>query len=201
MTPCLLFFYGLFESTTLSLQKLFRYYLSVFRDEIIVLLLRCGLPRKKGLRPLADALVDAAPTGRHSFSVILLNQSKRRVMELDQRSTVGLAQAVLYIRDHRIGHEQRPADFEQRRPLDGLHVSPEMTVAIAQIAVPPSPWPRLNLHGHRGAFHDFIVRSQLFEQCSEGHIQGRTDMDFLSNVQCQILSALCCRNHGSSLNS
>src|ERR1700736_3161458 len=93
--------------------------------------LRCSLPRTKGLRLLADPLVDVAPAGRHPFSMILLNQSERRVMEFDQRSTVGLSQAVLHIRDGRIGHEQRPADFEQRRPLDGLHVSPEMTVAIA----------------------------------------------------------------------
>jgi len=44
--------------------------------------------RSDAKNAVADALVDVAPAGRHSFSVILRNQSKRRVTELDQRSAV-----------------------------------------------------------------------------------------------------------------
>src|SRR5437879_3948611 len=200
MVPGLLFLYGMDESTTQSLALLFRCFLRDFRDYDLLLSLRGRLPRAKGFRLLAYALVDLAPAGRYSFSVILVDQSKCSVLEFDQSSTVGLSQAVLHIRDDRIGHKQRPADFEECRPLDRLHVSPEMTVAIAQIAVPPSPWPRLNLHGHRCAFLDFIVRPELFEQCSEGHIQRRANMNFLSYVQRQILNGLCRQVHVSSLN-
>src|SRR5258708_4428453 len=149
MVPRLLFLYGFSESTTLSLGLLFHFFLYVLRDYVLLLSLRRRWPRTRGLRLLAHPLVDVAPAGRHSFSVILLDQSERRVLELDQCSTVGLNQAVLHIRDDRIGHEQWPVDFKQCRALDGLYVSPEMTVPIAQIAVPPSPGPRLNLHGHR----------------------------------------------------
>src|SRR5260221_2381089 len=90
------------------------------------------------LSPCADASVDAAPARRHAFPVVVLNESKRRVPELDQRSAVHLTEAVLHIADRRTGHEQRTGDFEQRRTLDGLHLSPEMAVPVAQGAVPPS---------------------------------------------------------------
>src|SRR5262245_28877344 len=93
--------------------------------------------------PRAYPSVDAAPARRHAFPVIVLNESQRRMPELDQRSAVRVAEAVLDIGDHRIGHEQRTGDFEQRRTLDGLHVSPEMAVIVAQVAVPPSSRTRL----------------------------------------------------------
>jgi len=30
------------------------------------------------------------------------------------------------------------SDFEQRRPLDGLHHSPEVAVVVAKVAIPPA---------------------------------------------------------------
>ena len=74
----------------------------------------------------------------HALPVVILNQTERCMMELDERSAIFLAQPVLQIGDNRIRHEQRTGKFNQRGPLDGLHVSPEMPVAISQIAIPPA---------------------------------------------------------------
>jgi len=71
-----------------------------------------------------------------------------------------IRQAVLHIRDGRIGHEQWPADFEECRPLDGLYVSPEMTVAIAQIAVHLPP-------GHGSIFMGIGLPQKLYRTNAE----------------------------------
>src|SRR6266704_120234 len=59
------------------------------------------------LSPCADASVDAAPARRHAFPVVVLNEPKRRVPELDESSAIHLTEAVLNIGDRRTGHEQR----------------------------------------------------------------------------------------------
>src|SRR5450631_1183398 len=133
-------------------------------------------PRRLNLRPLArpaalssrpDAIEDISPALHHTLSVRFLNKSEGGVVKLDQRSAVFLAQPVLHIRDRRIGHKQRSRNFEERRPLDGLYVSPEVSVVIAEVAVPPSARPGLDLHRHRSAVRRFIPRSDLFQQRSE----------------------------------
>src|ERR1700687_6439320 len=80
--------------------------------------------------------VHMPPALPYPFSVLILNQAKRRVMKFDQRAAIYFAQSVLHIGDDRVGHEQWSRDFEQRRPLDGLLVSPEVSVSVAQVAVP-----------------------------------------------------------------
>src|SRR5260370_42261815 len=104
---------------------------------------RTRSPRTRRLRPLPHALMDVPPALRHSFSVVIQNQSKPRVMKSEQCSAIFLAQAVLHIRYDWIGHEQRPRNLEQRWPLDGLHHSPKVAVVVAQVAVPPAAPPRL----------------------------------------------------------
>src|SRR5260370_12900487 len=118
--------------------------------------------RTRRFRPLPYALMDKRPALRSFSSVVVQNQSKRRVMKSEQCSSIFLAQAVLHIRDHWIGHEQRPRNLEQRRPLDGLHNSPKVAIVVPQVAIPPAARPRLELHRHRSALRNFIVRPQLF---------------------------------------
>jgi hypothetical protein len=36
-------------------------------------------------------------------------------------------------------------DFQERRTLDDLHHSPEMSVVVTEVAVPPAAGPRLDL--------------------------------------------------------
>src|ERR1035441_10289085 len=152
------------------------------------------------LSPLAHARVHVGPALSHALFVIVRNKSECHVVELDQRSPIFFAQPVLQIRNHRIRHEQRSGDFDKRRPLDGLHVSPEMAVAITQVAVPPSAGPRLDLHRHSLALRCVILRSKLFQQRRERHLQRRPHVNFLRNVCCQTLNArCCCRVHRSSL--
>jgi len=87
-------------------------------------------------------------------------------MGLDQCSAWFLIQPVLHIGSDWIGHKQRSVEFKQRRPLDGLHMSPQMAIIIAQVAVPPPAGPRLKLERHRLAVRGVVFRTQLYEQCA-----------------------------------
>ena len=71
------------------------------------------------------------PNLAHS-PMFILNQSESGVPERDQCSTVrACGQPILHIRDKRIGREKWTYNFEQCRPFDGLHVSPEMAIVAA----------------------------------------------------------------------
>src|SRR2546430_9427544 len=49
-------------------------------------------PRTRRLRPLPDTFVDVLPATCNSLAMIVLNQSQRRVPELNQRPAVHLVQ-------------------------------------------------------------------------------------------------------------
>src|SRR5260370_19701999 len=89
--------------------------------------------------------------------------------------------------------------FARYRPFDGLNSSPEVTVVIPQVAVPPSTRPRLDLHWERFSIVRLIALPDLLEQRRERRIQRRPHVDFLREVQCQIINTLRTRDHGSSL--
>src|SRR3984893_3215308 len=61
---------------------------------------------------LSQVGVSVTPALPDSFSMLILNQSKRGVMKFDQRSTSHLAQSVLHIRDDRIRHKQGAGDLQ-----------------------------------------------------------------------------------------
>src|SRR5580704_9159128 len=146
------------------------------------------------------SLVHRSPTHIHLFLLLILNKSHRRMPERNQSPAVFLRQTVLHIRNTWIRQHQRPAKFQQRRPLDRLHVPPKMSVVPAQIAIPPSARPRLNFHRHRHAIHPLIVRSNLLKQSVERHIHRRPHMNFLNDLHRHIFSILRNRNHISSSN-
>jgi hypothetical protein len=95
----------------------------------------------------------------------------RFVVESDQGDALFFGQPALHIRDPGIGHDQRSGDLDQRRPLDGLYHSPEIAVAIRQIAESPAARPRLEFHRHRPAVRCVITRPDLFQQSGEGRLQ------------------------------
>jgi hypothetical protein len=120
----------------------------------------------------------------HVDSLFVLDQSEGGVMELNERSAARLAQGALHVRNDRMGHEQRPCDFKQRWPPDGLHMSPEMAL--------PSPRSRYHLSpGHGsvlrgmgvmsgvGATSGSILRSNLFKKHVEGLIERPADVNSL----------------------
>src|ERR1017187_2418290 len=144
------------------------------------------------------------PPACHPSPMIVLNQSQRRMMKLDQRPATPLTQPVLHIRNHRIRHKQRPRKLQQGRSLDRLHVSPQVPVPIAQVAEPPPARPSLQLHRHRGAIGHLIPRPQLLQQRLKRNLERGFHVNFLHNVQRQILKCYhcCChRTHRSSSKS
>ena len=141
------------------------------------------LPRARGL------IEDVAPALHDALPVFLGDEAEGFVMKFDQRSAGFLAEAVLHVRDNRVGHEQWPGKFEQRRALDGLHVGPEMPIAVAQVAIPPATGPWLDLHGHGVPFRVGAPGADLLEQRGEGDIQGRAHVHFLRNIQNTVLDS------------
>src|SRR5260221_331491 len=59
-------------------------------------------------RPLTKIRVHITPALRNALPMLILNHSQRRMMKLDQRPAIHLAQPILQIRHNRIRHEQRP---------------------------------------------------------------------------------------------
>src|SRR5258707_4610722 len=79
-------------------------------------------------------------------------------------------------------------------------MSPEVPVAIAQVSVPPSAWPRLDFHVHRVPFHRFAERPQLLEQRRKRHFPRRLNLYFLCHAKPHLLNCAVCLTHRSSLN-
>src|SRR3984893_1514050 len=170
----------------------------------LLLLPTSGCERSPRLRRLPHPLMHRPPPARHASPMIVLNQSQRRMMKLDQSPAIRLAQPVLHMRNHRIRHEQWPRKLQQSRPLDRLHVSPQVPVPVAQVAEPPPARPSLQLHRHRRAVGQLIPRPQLLKQRLKCRLQGGLHVNFLRNVQSQILKChhrRCHRTHRSSSKS
>src|SRR5579864_3973760 len=135
-----------------------------------------------------DALVDVRPSPSHAAPVLFLNQSERLVVELDHRLAALLAQPVLQVRHDRIRHEQRPGNLKQRGTLDRLHVSPQMSVAVAQIAEPAPAGPGLQLHRHLSLLA-LVLRPQLLEKRLERLLQRCPHTNLLTHRQGQTLNS------------
>src|SRR5882724_1226880 len=87
---------------------------------------------------LANAFVHRGPALVHPCLVLLRDESKRGVVEDDQGSTIDFFQPVLDVGKERVGGSHRSYEFQQRGPLDGLDVGPEVAIAVAEVAVPPA---------------------------------------------------------------
>src|SRR5215469_3026154 len=144
-----------------------------------------------GFRSRLNSLIEVGPPRRHSFAMFFLNHAEGFVMELDQGLAVFLAQAILQVGAHRIGHEQRPDNFEQRGTLDGLHMSPQVAVTLAQIAEPASARPGLEHHRHF-LFWRLVRGSQLLEQRGKGRFHGRSHVNFLRHREGQAFNSWHC---------
>src|SRR6185312_7177448 len=86
--------------------------------------------------PVTNPFENVTPAFQEAPTVLFLNYPERLVMKLDQRATFGFTQSVLKVRNYRVRHEQRSADFQQRGTLDCLHMSPEMSIVASLIAEP-----------------------------------------------------------------
>src|SRR5580704_1706435 len=133
-------------------------------------LLSCSSSGALGFGVLADELKYVCPAQGHPGFVFVGNKSQRGVTECDQGSVFLLTQAILHIVYDWSRHEEWASEFEQRGALDGLHGGPEMAVVAAEVAIPASAGPRLDLHGQRFAVVCFIMRTDLLEQRGKGYI-------------------------------
>ena len=82
-----------------------------------------------------------------------------------------------------------PLNSNRVGPLDGLHVRPEMSVVVAEIAIPATSRPRLQYHRHRAAVAAFVPGAKLFQQRGEGILQRRVHVNLLLDVQREILNS------------
>src|SRR5690348_9728453 len=157
-----------------------------------------GLLRAFGFGAGADLRMDVGPALGDAFAILVRNKAERGMLELDQRAAVDFGEAILHVVHHRIRHKERAVHFEQPRRLNGLNVSPKMPSAFAEIAVPASAGPGLDLHGHGSTVGLRARRADLFEQRRESDVEGRLDADLLVDVESVIRSAHCSGSHTSS---
>ena len=61
-------------------------------------------------------------------------------------------------------HHQRSRDLEQRGSLDRLHVTPQVPVAVTEVAEPAAAGPGLERKRHGSAGLSFVGRADLLEQ-------------------------------------
>src|SRR5271170_894947 len=78
-------------------------------------------------------------------------------------------------------------------------MGPEMSVAVAQVAVPAAAGPGFDLHAERLAVGGFVAGPELLEQRGKGYIQRRLYMNLLVNRQGQVFEGLFSGNHHFSL--
>ena len=113
--------------------------------------------------------------------------------ERDERAAIDFLQPVLQVGYDGHRHEQRSVNFEQRRALDCLHVPPEMSIVISQIAIPTATRPCLDHHRHRHAADARVVWSHFLEQRLERHVERRLNADLLGEIQGEIVE--CGNSH------
>src|SRR5262249_32168916 len=160
-----------------------------------------GFTSAGGFGARASAVADVRPALADVLPDIIWNGAEGEMVKSDERAAFDFAQAVLHIRDDRIGHEQRPADLQQGGALDGLHGSPEMAVAIAEVTIPAATGPRLQFHGQRLAFGCVGRRAELLEQRGEGGVERSANARLHADIEDQVFDSWCCRYgcHRSSL--
>src|SRR4029077_18441395 len=87
------------------------------------------------------------------------------------------------------------ADLDQSRSLDGLDVTPEVSVIVSEIAVPTPSRPGFELHGQRAIIGYLMTRSELLEQRLERRLERRLDPDFFGDPQREIVRGCHGQNH------
>src|SRR5262245_32638857 len=148
-------------------------------------LLLSNLPA--GFRLFSNAIVERRPAAHHALPEVVGNEAKRGMPERDQRSTVDFPEPVLQVRDDRHRHEQRSRDLEQCWPLDRLNVSPEVSVVVAEIAVPATTRSCLEHHRHRHATDARVVWAHLLQQRLERGVERSLDADLFREIECEIV--------------
>ena len=92
-------------------------------------------------------------------------------------------QAVLQVIERRVRHHQRPANLQERRRLDDLHMAPKVAGVVAEVAVPASAGPRLDYHRERLAVRHLPFRTELVEHGLERDLDRRRDLDLLGDAE------------------
>src|SRR5438477_11221284 len=78
------------------------------------------------LGEFANSLNLVPPALAHAVTMLWRDQPHSFVRELEARAAAFGRQSILHVIDRGVRHRHRPADFQQRRRLDDLHMSPEM---------------------------------------------------------------------------
>src|SRR6185437_1613910 len=155
---------------------------------------RCRAGRSSLLlfRPLLDAFADLVPAAAHPAFHLFWNRADRVVVEHDLRPRAVRAQPVLHVVGDRMREHERAEKFEQRRPLDRLHLRPVVPIALAEVPVPAPAGPSLDLHAHIFAFAVHHARAELLEQRLERLLESGVHVDLFGDAEDQVLNLRGC---------
>jgi hypothetical protein len=128
------------------------------------------------------------PAACHTLPVCGVNEADGAVTEVHLRSSRPLFELHFEVVQRRVGHEHGAAQFQQRRGLDHLHVSPQVADAVAAIAKPPAARPLLERHLHRFAFRRFgETFTEPVHHAAENVSNVRLNINALCRIQRQIV--------------
>src|SRR5271166_164352 len=134
-------------------------------------------------RQLANAFQPVLPAFGQAVAMFGQDQSHGAVEEHKARHAPLRLQAVLQVIERRVRHHQRPANLQERRRLDDLHMAPKVAGIVAEVAEPASAGPRLDLHRERLAAGHLPFRTKLFQHGFEGDVDRRPDLDLLADLE------------------
>src|SRR5229473_5235850 len=103
--------------------------------------LRVVLPAAISRTPLLAVLLysgqNVTPSGPHTFSVLRVDHPNRPMPQGNPAASGNRFDLDFHMIVGRIGHEHRPAQFQQAWRLDDLHEPPKVSDYLSSIPVPP----------------------------------------------------------------
>src|SRR5215216_4101266 len=119
--------------------------------------------------------------------MVIVDEPKRQMLKDNERAAVDVLQSVLQVRHRRVRHEAWTVDLQQRRALDALHMSPQVTVVATEIAEPAATGPWLERHRKCLAIGRLIETPQLGNNRVERVFERRAHEYFVLDGQRQIV--------------
>src|ERR1051325_6389635 len=126
------------------------------------------------------------PARADVLTVCFVEKAERAVAQSQLGPTGNLVEFDFHMVQCRIRHEHRPAEFQQYRRLDHLHVAPEMADAIPTVTKPTATRPLLQNHVHGFAIW---IRTALTKADKHG-FKDITNISFEFNLLGEVQSHL-----------
>src|SRR6478752_6255876 len=123
-----------------------------------------------------------APSGAHAFAMFRINHAERAVPQRDLTAAGGFINFNFYVIVGGIRHKHWAAQFQQAWRLDDLYKAPEVSDAVAAVAIPAAARFGFYLQFQRFPIGPRVFLPEPFKHGGKYLFGGRFDVDALFNV-------------------